>query len=998
MADGNHLKLDDQADVADDDPFAELTRIMGFDPRQSVKEANAKAAAEKSDAQAGASAGTGRAPYTPKTQPAADSADAGDDFSIDLEKELMGEFSFDEDFVSSADARYDDEPEASDEAEDAPSALNEQQSDDADFDFDFDDAIAASVASEAKETSRPAVAEAHETVAIASDDLDHGPDADQGLDIDAELDAAMAGIDFAPVADDREIEEPALLADDEVLQSHEADEDDTDNRQDLSDEVQDLSDEVDVHLGTEDLRLDSADLDGSADEESLDDLLPEADEFSLDPADLDFHAEELASDDAEPDQAGGDQQPNAVENDEFDIGLHASDFDLEADGVRSEDEEFDADEFSPANEYEYAISADAAQTDPDLSVDEADLIDDAADYEAESDDRYDDSEPAPREEPVRALSPMDAAAAEYRDRETAPLNLASAFNLEAELNALLGNKTAAKPEAEEPAPVSRSGAELSSRGGNDDLAWELEDLVEAAASAESALGFEAEAEAEEEYATDASYEPAVSRRFGPDSNSAPSFEDRASEAPPATPAVQRPAQASYGSMFSRMPGFSDRHQQRAEASGADYVGGNPAPRTSGKFGEPRDPMREDPLDIINELTAKYSKPLPTNAYELAAAHDAPEVETIEVDDRAVALADDLDLPDVDFDDELPPVSAYDDLDSDFASLLHDMNETDPVPAETANGVAERKFSQSQGAYVANGAASSIRAGAASTIPGVYSDDASAYAADSAALGGSGAPLAGQYGNDDFDYDPDLDDALAVPGMAAAHREAQPKSRGLLIAAIVGGVALVGALGAFALSSGGDGDSDAVAIVKADDGPIKVKPENPGGTTVPNQDSKVYDKVSGEGTTMDPQQETLVTTAEEPVDIAPVDEGIEDDPAVAAKSEDRIEQIVQDAEGKSDAEITAVAPRKVRTMVVRPDGTLVPREETDAASDDIRTDAVASGADAVAAQVAPESTGALPQQSDEAPMATLDEEAAAQPEPEPEVAAAHAGRLRQPHRR
>ncbi len=126
MADGNHLKLDDQVDVADDDPFAELTRIMGFDPRQSVREADAKAAAEKSVAGsiAAAADSEARSSHAPGST---DGADVDDDFSINLEKELMGEFSFDdEDFVSTADAEHDDEPEASDSVQDAPLALDEQ--------------------------------------------------------------------------------------------------------------------------------------------------------------------------------------------------------------------------------------------------------------------------------------------------------------------------------------------------------------------------------------------------------------------------------------------------------------------------------------------------------------------------------------------------------------------------------------------------------------------------------------------------------------------------------------------------------------------------------------------------------------------------------------------------------------------------------------------------------------------------------------------------------
>ena len=36
MADRNQLKVADRQGIADDDPFAELTRIMGFDPRQPV--------------------------------------------------------------------------------------------------------------------------------------------------------------------------------------------------------------------------------------------------------------------------------------------------------------------------------------------------------------------------------------------------------------------------------------------------------------------------------------------------------------------------------------------------------------------------------------------------------------------------------------------------------------------------------------------------------------------------------------------------------------------------------------------------------------------------------------------------------------------------------------------------------------------------------------------------------------------------------------------------
>src|SRR4051812_47348216 len=64
MADRTQLRVADNNDIAEDDPFAELTRIMGFDPRQPVK------------------------PQAPAVETVAGEGD----FDIDLEKELMGEF------------------------------------------------------------------------------------------------------------------------------------------------------------------------------------------------------------------------------------------------------------------------------------------------------------------------------------------------------------------------------------------------------------------------------------------------------------------------------------------------------------------------------------------------------------------------------------------------------------------------------------------------------------------------------------------------------------------------------------------------------------------------------------------------------------------------------------------------------------------------------------------------------------------------------------------
>ncbi len=144
----------------------------------------------------------------------------------------------------------------------------------------------------------------------------------------------------------------------------------------------------------------------------------------------------------------------------------------------------------------------------------------------------------------------------------------------------------------------------------------------------------------------------------------------------------------------------------------------------------------------------------------------------------------------------------------------------------------------------------------------------------------------------------------------------------------------------ALSFGGKGSTGAPAIVKADNQPIKVKPENPGGTVIPNQDNKVYDMVAKGPKPAAPAQQQLVTQTEEPVDVTAQEppsrvvdlsgqDGAEPQAAAqapTAKAEDRIEQMAQDGAETVNAEVPVVTPRKVRTMVVKPDGSLVPRED------------------------------------------------------------------------
>ena len=262
--------------------------------------------------------------------------------------------------------------------------------------------------------------------------------------------------------------------------------------------------------------------------------------------------------------------------------------------------------------------------------------------------------------------------------------------------------------------------------------------------------------------------------------------------------------------------------------------------------------------------------------------------------------------------------------------------------------------------------------------------------------------------------------MAIPGLAE-REAAQPRRRGTMIAALVGAVVVLGGLGALAFSFGGKGGGEAPVIVKADNSPIKVKPENPGGAVVPNQDNKVYDAVAkggGAAQPAAPMQQKLVNTTEQPVDLAskeppqsrvvdlspndtdaatgtgaadksdsglpgvaqagapesaqPVVPDSAHPAAPAPKSEDRIAQVLQqDADNGASNDVVAVAPRKVKTMMVKPDGSLVPREDPAQAAPKV---AAAEPSDPAPQHVAPASdgqqTGTVTSDADQADAATV----------------------------
>jgi hypothetical protein len=135
------------------------------------------------------------------------------------------------------------------------------------------------------------------------------------------------------------------------------------------------------------------------------------------------------------------------------------------------------------------------------------------------------------------------------------------------------------------------------------------------------------------------------------------------------------------------------------------------------------------------------------------------------------------------------------------------------------------------------------------------------------------------------------------------------------------------------------------VITADKDPVKVVPTDPGGKIVPNQDKAVYDRVAG-AATQPPKQKELVTSDEQPVDVVqktlipenslPDDsDGNADGDSADANASTPVGETedprllpgqVNAAANNGQDSGAAVSPRRVRTMIVKPDGSLVAREE------------------------------------------------------------------------
>ncbi len=160
---------------------------------------------------------------------------------------------------------------------------------------------------------------------------------------------------------------------------------------------------------------------------------------------------------------------------------------------------------------------------------------------------------------------------------------------------------------------------------------------------------------------------------------------------------------------------------------------------------------------------------------------------------------------------------------------------------------------------------------------------------------------------------------------------QPKSRKkAYIAAAAIGALLLGVGGTMALKGKG-GNSNQLATIIAPSGPVKVQPSTPGGVDVPNKDASLLDKSTP------PTVTKVISRDEQPVDLS----------QAAQKGTRVISMNGNNAAVPPAGGAAAVAvpqppvmpysitnflePRKVKTVSVRPDGTVIQNDNPPAAA-------------------------------------------------------------------
>lgn len=327
---------------------------------------------------------------------------------------------------------------------------------------------------------------------------------------------------------------------------------------------------------------------------------------------------------------------------------------------------------------------------------------------------------------------------------------------------------------------------------------------------------------------------------------------------------------------------------------------------------------------------------------------APEIEAVAVSENKVEQTQTLDLPDVSFGDDAK-ATGLNSLESEFAEIFSTISVTEAatpdttseadkafenilqdnfadyhasVKADADHAAANKAYGVAAGAAVAGGLAAAGGAVAGSGARGAASANPAANATQDdyynhwAAQGAQTNDFDTYNLGDNFSRDEQEFDEYQP-------REENPLRKPILWASVAAAALIVLGGGYYALKSGGVVGGEP-PVLRADSQPVKMQPENAGGTVVPNQDKAVYDQFSGNKPAK-PEQKTLINTEEVPVDVGLLQGQDAEEDRLSDEQEDTNATTAHAATNPQDAQRELIAPRTVKTMVVRADGTIVPGE-------------------------------------------------------------------------
>ena len=184
------------------------------------------------------------------------------------------------------------------------------------------------------------------------------------------------------------------------------------------------------------------------------------------------------------------------------------------------------------------------------------------------------------------------------------------------------------------------------------------------------------------------------------------------------------------------------------------------------------------------------------------------------------------------------------------------------------------------------------------------------------------------GSQHWRYD---DDALPAQGDIPDEEIRSRRPLYLMAAIIVVGITGIGASFAFKNSNAAPHE---IATIKAANGPVKIQPESTASVDVPNQDASILNR------SPQPSTVALVNNAEQPVDLSQAQEKTPRVIALGGSKPRADNGLASGAasvpvpappmQSQSQGEALSIAgliePKKVKTVSVRPDGTLVPNDK------------------------------------------------------------------------